>query len=567
MSEPTTLSPVFDFGERLVAAEAARNPIMATYLGEPGYDDQLTDYSLEAARSRLDAVRAELADLSALTPETDDERIAVAVINERLASRVRVDERHEDYRSVSVIASPVAEIRQVFELMSAASADDAQTIRARLEAVEGSLATWRSGLLEAAEEGVIAPRRHILGVADQAATHAGGNYRDFARRVAGTCGVDVEASGLLAAAAKAEAALGAVGEWLRSDVAPRAETPDMAGDVRYTVMSSYYSGIDVDFHELYAWGVEDLRGLHERMVALGQRLAPDAASVEAVADALDADDAGAVMGEAALVARLLAFTEVAVEQLNGPHFDIDPRVTFCDARIAPPGSALAPYYIPPSEDLSRPGITWYPTNGETRFPWWRIASTWYHESVPGHHLQGAMIILRTEQLTRYQRQLAWTSGVGEGWALYAERFMDELGEFAPDEEFGYLANQALRAARIVVDIGMHLGLPVPEGFDDAIGESGSAGATWTPERAVALLDRWAIQPHAMSVSEVERYLGIPGQAISYKLGERTWIETREAARARLGDAFSVKAFHQRALSMGPMGLQPFVDTLAVWDGR
>jgi uncharacterized protein (DUF885 family) len=567
VSEPTTSSPVFDFAERYVVAEAARDPMLATYIGEPGYDDRLTDFSVPAGRERLEATRRALADVGALSPQTDDERVAVAVMAERLGAGIRVAERLEDYRSTSVISSPVSSIRQVFELMPASSPEDAATIRARLEAVGAALATWRSGLAEAADQGAVAPRRHILGVAEQAALHADGSYRAFAERAAASCGVDVESSGLAAAAAGAEAAVGATGEWLRDEFAARASAPDMAGAERYAVMSSYYSGIDVDFAELYAWGVEDLRALHERMVALGARLAPDASSVAAVADALDADDAGAVVGEEALVARLLAFTEVAVEELNGTHFDIDPRVQFCDARIAPPGSALAPYYIGPSEDLSRPGTTWYPTNGDTRFAWWRIPSTWYHESVPGHHLQEAMIVLRRAELTRFQRQMAWTSGVGEGWALYAERFMDELGAFAPAEEFGYLANQALRAARIVVDIGMHLGMPVPEGFDDALGEAGTAGSAWTPERAVALLDSWAIQPHAMSVSEVERYLGIPGQAISYKLGERTWIEAREAARARLGARFSLKAFHQRALSMGPMGLRPFVDTLADWDGR
>ncbi|MGH9019690.1 MAG: DUF885 domain-containing protein [Acidimicrobiales bacterium] len=567
MSESrATPSPMFAFAEAYVLDEAERDPMLATYVGVPGHEDQLTDFSMSAARESLGATIKAEADLAAIEITDDNDRVAHAVMAERLAARRRVDDAFEGYRAWSVISSPVANVRQVFELMSAESSDDAGVIATRLRGVDAALSSWCDGLSSAADAGIVAPRRHVIAVADQARTHAEGGYEAFAARAAASCGVDVEASGLLNAARSAQAAAGATGDWLREAFASRATAPDAAGAERYALWSSFYSGIDVDFAELYEWGTEDLLGLHERMVALGRRLAPDASSLIEVANALDVDDAGAVFGEEALVERLLAFTEAAVASMNGPHFDIDPRVQFCDARIAPPGSAAAPYYIPPSEDLSRPGITWFPTLGETRFPWWRIPSTWYHEAVPGHHLQEAMIALRHGELTRFQRQLAWTSGVGEGWALYAERFMDELGAFSPAEEFGYLANQALRAARIVVDLGLHLGYPVPSGFDDALGESDTAGSAWTPERAVALIDRWVIQSHAMSVSEVERYLGIPAQAISYKLGERTWRSTRDAASERLGSRFSLKAFHQRALSMGPMGLRPFVDLLSVWDG-
>ncbi|MEI9907666.1 MAG: DUF885 family protein [Actinomycetota bacterium] len=139
------------------------------------------------------------------------------------------------------------------------------------------------------------------------------------------------------------------------------------------------------------------------------------------------------------------------------HFDIDPRVNFCDVKIAPEGSAAAPYYMAPSEDLSRPGTTWLPTLGKTTFSWWRYPSMWFHEAVPGHHLQASMAIVQQERLSRFQRTVAWTSGYGEGWALYAERLMDELGGYEDEAtELGFLAAQAWRAARVVLDIGMHL---------------------------------------------------------------------------------------------------------------
>jgi len=566
VSDRSHRSEMFEFADGYVEAEAARDPMFATYIGVAGHDDRLNDFSMDAARESLDAVRAGLSALEVIEVTDAVDQVAHAVMVERLEAVRGLLEGYEFVTTVAEINSPVGNVRQVFELMPTSSADDAQVIRRRLDAVEAAMSSWREGLEEAADAGHTAPRRHALGIAEQAATHAHGAYASFARRVASACGVDAEASGLSGAALVAQDALGETGEWLREEYAPRCREEDAAGPDRYALWSSYFSGTDVDFDELYGWGVDELRRIHDRMVGLGQRLAPEATDLVQVAEVLDRDDAGAVVGEDALVTRLQSFIDTAVSTLNGVHFDIDPRVQRCDARIAPEGSAAAAYYIGASEDLTRPGTTWFPTLGETRFPWWRIASTWYHESVPGHHLQDATIVLKRDELSRFQRSMAWTSGVGEGWALYAERFMDDLGAFSPADEFGYLSGQALRAARIVVDLGLHLGYPIPDGFDDAIGEAGSRGQRWTHERAVALVERWAIETHAYAVSEVDRYLGVPAQAITYKLGERTWMGVRDDARQRLGGAFDLKEFHAAALGIGPMGLAPFVDLMGRWRG-
>ncbi len=151
-----------------------------------------------------------------------------------------------------------------------------------------------------------------------------------------------------------------------------------------------------------------------------------------------------------------------IAELDGVHFDIPEPVKTVEAMIAPPGGAAAMYYTPPAEDFSRPGRTWYPTQGRTRFPLWGEVSIAYHEGVPGHHLQVAQVVFLADQLTRFQRTIGWTSGHGEGWALYAERLMGELGYLdVPDYELGMLRAQAMRSVRVVVDIGMHLELPIP----------------------------------------------------------------------------------------------------------
>jgi uncharacterized protein (DUF885 family) len=238
-----------------------------------------------------------------------------------------------------------------------------------------------------------------------------------------------------------------------------------------------------------------------------------------------------------------------IAELDGTHFDIAEPVKRVEAMIAPPGGAAAMYYTRPSEDFKRPGRTWYPTLGKTRFPLWGEVSTAYHEGVPGHHLQLAQLIHMAGSLNRFQRMAAFIPGYSEGWALYAERLMGELGYLQnPDYELGMLRAQAFRAMRVVVDIGVHVGLKIPSN------EAYHPAETWSPELMLPFAIEHGHEPADFLRSEVDRYLGWPGQAICYKVGERAWLAVRERARARAGTRFDLKTFHTRALNLGPMGL-------------
>lgn len=557
-------SALFGFADQLVQDHASLDPIIATYFGIKGYDDQLPEFSDE--RWERDAVffRSALEQVRTLAPTDDVDRIAKSVMEERLASAGELAGSGELARTVGVINSPISEIRQVFELMATDTHEDLATISVRLSRVRHALSTWRDGLEAVAARGELAPKRHLVGIAEQAVLYASGGYERFATALAARSD---DAGGLVAAAKDADAACGEFAEFLTSELVSKATEVEACGSDRYVRWSRYYTGADLDLDELYAWGWQDLSRINERMWELAAELLPGATRLADVADFLDARHEGAVVGTDSLIERLEAFTAATIESLDGVHFDIDPRIRRCDARIAPEGSAAAPYYITPSEDLSRPGTTWYPTLGRNRFPWWRIASTWYHEGVPGHHLEGAGSLLLADRLCRFQRLEGWISGYGEGWALYAERLMEELGGFVdPADELGYLEGQSLRAARIVVDLGLHLGLRAP-------GDLGSLGALgdcsskpWTPQMAVALLEERAITDPDTAASEVDRYLSMPGQAISYKVGERVWLGARADARSRLGDRFNLKRFHAHALGLGPMGLDPFRAELDGWDG-
>ena len=232
--------------------------------------------------------------------------------------------------------------------------------------------------------------------------------------------------------------------------------------------------------------------------------------------------------------------------LADSQFDIPGPVRRIECMIAPTQMGGI-YYTGPSEDFSRPGRMWWSVpKGLTEFGTWRELTTVYHEGVPGHHLQVGQTVFRSELLNRWRRLDAWISGHGEGWALYAERLMAELGYMDdPGNRMGLLDSQSLRAARVVLDIGVHCGFEAPA-------EVG--GGEWTYDKAWQFLTTHANMAEGFLRFELDRYLGWPGQAPSYKVGERLWLQLRDEVKARDGDAFDIKAFHRRALDVGGVGL-------------
>jgi uncharacterized protein (DUF885 family) len=273
-------------------------------------------------------------------------------------------------------------------------------------------------------------------------------------------------------------------------------------------------------------------------------------SMEEVVHLLETDKSRVVEGEDGYRQWLQELHDEALAELHGRHFEIPEEIRKIEVMIPPPGGAAAAYYTGPSEDLSRPGRTWWPTGGNTVFPKWGDVTTVYHEGVPGHHLQVATAHIQGDKLSRYQRLLTFISGHGEGWALYAERLMGELGYLEnPDYYLGMLSGQALRAVRVIVDIGMHLELAIPKS------ERFHPGEVWNHDLAVEFSTQRTGRPAWFMESEIVRYLGWPAQAISYKVGERYWLDIREAARRAKGEAFDLQAFHTHALNVGPMGLE------------
>jgi uncharacterized protein (DUF885 family) len=230
----------------------------------------------------------------------------------------------------------------------------------------------------------------------------------------------------------------------------------------------------------------------------------------------------------------------AMEALADTHFDIAATLRRLECRIAPTHTGGI-YYTGPSEDLSRPGRMWWSVpRGVDTFHTWQETTTVFHEGVPGHHLQIGRAVVLADQLNRWRRLGCWVSGHGEGWALYAERLMAELGWLDDaGARMGMLDAQRFRAARVVIDIGVHCGLVAPD------------GGVWDAERAWNFLTSHSAMAEDNLRFELDRYLGWPGQAPSYAIGQRIWQQLRDEMLSR---GVPLKDFHSRALDLGGLPL-------------
>ena len=554
INKADSVSAVRELADRYVDQSAVLDPILATSRGVAGHDAEMTDYSPDGQAARAALERTTLAELSQIRLLTESDRLAVEVMRERLQVAIDQDQAGERLRDLRIIGSPFQSIRQCFDLMATATDADWEVIAARMERVPQALASFEAALREGQRRGVVAARRQALVCADQGATWSG---QKTARPFFEALAAKSEARGtdnailqrrLGAAAQRASEAYAQASRFLREEYAAAAAERDAVGSERYTLWARAFLGTAIDLDETYRWAWEELHRIEDRMAVVAGRIVPGEA-LPAVVHLLETDPTRSIEGVDAFRDWLQALMDRTIAELDGTHFDIPEPVKRVEAMIAPPGGAAAMYYTRPSEDFKRPGRTWYPTLGKTRFPLWGEVSTAYHEGVPGHHLQLAQLTYRAADLNRFQRVAAFVPGYSEGWALYAERLMGELGYLEnPAYELGMLRAQAFRAMRVVVDIGVHVGLQIPAN------EAYHPAETWSPGLMLPFAIEHGHHPEDFLRSEVDRYLGWPGQAICYKVGERAWLAVREQARGRGGAAFNLKAFHNRALNLGPMGL-------------
>lgn len=550
VTETTSRPPteIDRIAEEHLAATVELSPMTATYMGVPGRTDEIDDLSIDGLRAHLDLNARTLAALEAATPVDDVDRVTLAAMHERLSLEIAGIERvvaGQDPTELNVIASPVQSVRDIFDIMPKESAEDWGAITRRLRAVGPALQQYAGALAYSAERGAVAPRRQVEKVAEQCTDQAGDACTYGALLPEAEGAPEEVREELAAAVAEAGAAFGQLSDYLREEILPQAPESDAAGIERYRLASRHFLGAEIDLEETYAWGLQEVARIDAMMLETAQAIQPGASVKEAIA-VLDADPAYQLQGTDALREWMQGKADEVVRDLADHHFDIPEPVRQIECMIAPSQTGGV-YYTGPSEDFSRPGRMWWSVpKGVTEFTTWRELTTVYHEGVPGHHLQIGQTVFRGELLNRWRRMASWTSGHGEGWALYAEWLMADLGYMDdPGNRMGLLDGQALRATRVVLDIGIHCGFPAPE-------EVG--GGEWTYDKAWEFLNNHTNMDEGFARFELDRYLGWPGQAPAYKIGERLWLQLRDQVRESEGEAFDLKAFHRRALDIGGVGL-------------
>ncbi|MBV9606160.1 MAG: DUF885 domain-containing protein, partial [Solirubrobacterales bacterium] len=315
------------------------------------------------------------------------------------------------------------------------------------------------------------------------------------------------------------------------------------GEADYARCVRSFATLPLTAEEIHRIGLEELAALEDQMLELGSALGLSSL-VEIHAAARDSA-ARRSPGDA-----LAAATDaIRRAEARSPEFFTAPLPPPCDVAPMPSviaSSGMAPHYSPPRLDGGRPGTYWFNMERPTAGTGWDLEVVAFHEGVPGHHLQLGRIRM-LDDLPDMQRQRG-LSVYAEGWALYAERLAEEMGLYSdPESRIGALTTSLLRAARLVVDTGLH-----------ALG--------WSRRRALDFYIDHVPMPEAFLANEIDRYIVYPGQALTYMIGQRELLRLRDDAEGRLGPRFALPDFHAAVLDSGSLPLPVLDDKIRRWTG-
>ena len=551
MPPVSTLAPhdiarrVVALADAFVAAYLQRYPETSTFYGVPGArHDRLTDNGCAALRAweqREDAWLAEARGLDADAIAGSDEWIILGTLREQLESSVMQRVCRLELWGVNQTTGWQSQLPWLAEIQpvgnDALRAQALQRWGALPEFIDVEIANLREGL----RLGWSAPRVAVPLVIEQV---DGMRSTDpqlspfFApARADGTASFAEELSRLVRDAI--DPALGRYRDFLEREYLPRArETIAVSalpgGEACYRAAVRTYSTLDLDPRAIHRLGLEQIALVEAEMRAIAER-SFGTTDVAAVLRRLTSDAAYTFRSRDEVIACSRAALERA-RAVMPRWFGLLPRA---DVVIQPypdylEKSAPGGQYNAPAEDGSRPGVyqinTYQPEHRSRSGP----ESVAFHETIPGHHLQGAIALERASShpIAKY----FGNSGYVEGWAVYAERLADEMGLFSSDvDRMGMLSELALRAARLVVDPGIHV-------------------LGWSREQALAYMRAHTTIPPAEAESEVDRYIVWPGQATSYLLGALEMRRLREDAERAQGPTFDIRAFHDQVLKDGAVPL-------------
>jgi prolyl oligopeptidase len=523
-------------GDDYWEATLRHNPTLATYLGDFRYNDRLADLS-DAGRAawRTDALallgRAAKIDRASLT---EADRVTLDVLVLQLENSLE-EQGHRFFTwAVDQMMGPQSDFPQ---LMNFHPASDVPGLEARFRAFPAYLAQYLDNLRAGVREGRTAIRPAVERVVGQLKALLATPPEKSPFAVAPSL-LPAIRDAVYPAFASMLACLES-GYPARSERLGLSALPDGAEAYRYCIRQ--HTTTEHSAEEIHRIGLEEVASIREEMKSIAK------GDVGAFMAKLKADPANFFRSREELLeaarsdyARCLAALPRAFSRL--------PR-TGCEVKAIEEyreRDSVGAFYYPPDEKLTRKGIYYANTFGPERRPRFNLRALTVHEAVPGHHLQIALA-MELEGIPRFRRQSSFTAYV-EGWALYSERLADELGLYEDDlQRFGMLTYQAWRAARLVVDTGLH-----------ALG--------WTREQAIRyFMDHIALSETEV-LNEVDRYLIWPGQALAYMMGKREIWALREEARASLGARFDLKAFHDVVLRNGALPLPTLRTLVKDWAG-
>jgi uncharacterized protein (DUF885 family) len=548
---PTEPSQIEVFADEYVAAIFERNPVWATYLGlEGAHHGQLDDNSLAALKPWQAQEDTWLARIKAMDPPQEigsRDWITYGILREKLESDVATRVCRNELWQASTETSWHRGLPFVFQVQPVETAIERQQALNRLRKVTVFIDTEISNLKRGLELGYSAPRVTVEKVPQQVRSLSAEDsiFLDPATRT------------------EDEEFRLAVGEIYTQEISPAllryadfienqylmAASEELAissnpnGDLCYPTLVRSFATIAPDAGRIHELGLQQIALIRQEMQAVIDEHF-GGGTIEGFLRLVNSDPQFTFGSKN----DVLEYSVSALDSARAAMPSVFGRLPIAEVEIHPyPEFAESGggEYLPPAQDGSRPGIFYIAvTNPEGRSKSTQ-KSTLYHETYPGHHLQGTIAQELGDQVHSVARYF-WNSGFAEGWGLYAERLADELGLYSnPIDYFGMLSGQSARAARLVVDTGLHT-------------------KGWSRQQAIDYMMSNTAWPETDIQNDVDRYISWPGQANAYMLGMLEMQKLRALSEKELGEKFDLKAFHDRALGFGNLTLPMLESSILSW---
>ncbi|HEY4606467.1 MAG TPA: DUF885 domain-containing protein [Acidimicrobiia bacterium] len=557
MKEHTPLS-LSELADRFWLATSEYRPTIATVRGEHRFDDQLPLYNEDWLGRMGEEFRA-IRDLTeAVGPEGLDlqDRITRDLLIHE--SRVWADEIEDRFMVAPVDPYLGAHTRLLSDTQqnTVTDVEQAEALLSRYARVGTYLASALALIRGSAAQGMTPPRAALERVVGQLDAYLASSLdTDPFLELELPPGADQRgwrdrAEGLVADVIKP--AIATYRHGLVEQVEPLARPPEHSGlrwmtdgETIYGHLIHKYTQLDRSPEEIHRIGVEwATEILATEWETIGER-ALGLSSMTAIFDRLHGDPSFRFVTEEEMLDHGRATVARAWEAVDD-WFGARPE-TPC--QVVPVPAAMAPamppaYYMQPPPDRSREGTYFLNTYKPEERDRFEYESIHFHEAIPGHHFDRSLAseLDGIPMFRRYTQVYAHT----EGWGLYAERLADEMGLYSSDvDRLGMLSADGWRAGRLVVDTGIH-----------ALG--------WTRDQAINWLLKWTPIGRLTVEQEVDRYIGMPGQALSYKMGQLEIMRLRSEAERRLGPGFDIKGFHDTLLTSGAMTLPLLADVVESW---